>query len=156
MSPKILLIPVALVIAAAAVYSQAEPVLAEQVEATDSPAEVVVDVDDDPIQVQRCKDAAGNWIAWREIDERCPVGTVGTVVELEDACAERPDGEHCSPCESVICPPPDAVPVEYMCCHSSGEDGCVIVTYAADCHGDYDLLPCEYGQTQPDGTVKCF
>jgi hypothetical protein len=148
MSPKILLIPVALVIAAAAgtaVYSQAEPVLAEQVEATGS-----------PVEVQRCKDAAGNWIAWREIDERCPIGTVGTVVELEDACAERPDGEHCSPCESEVCPPPDAVPVEYMCCHSSGEDGCWIVTNASDCHGDYDLLPCEYGQTQPDGTVLCF
>jgi hypothetical protein len=147
MSPKILLIPAALVIAAAAgtaVYSQAEPVLAEQVEAADS-----------SVEVQRCKDAAGRWIAWRETDERCPVGTVGIVVELDDAC-EEPTGKHCSPCESEVCPPPDAVPVEYMCCHSSGEDGCVIVTYAADCHGDYDLLPCEYGQTQPDGSVLCF
>jgi hypothetical protein len=155
MSPKILLIPVALVIAAAAgtaVYSQVEPVLAEHVEVADSPVEAT----DSAVEVQRCKDAAGNWIAWREITERCPVGTVGIVVVLEDACAERPEGEHCSPCESEVCPPPDAVPVEYMCCHSSGEDGCWIVTNASDCHGDYDLLPCEYGQTQPDGTVKCF
>jgi hypothetical protein len=104
--------------------------------------------------IARCCDATGT-CTWAASISECPSGTTGTVYTPPDAC--DPPSRYCTSCPSgTVCPPIDAVPVDFLCCEPVSPLDCYQIEKPTDCPGDWEFFACDYGQTNADGTETCY
>jgi hypothetical protein len=100
--------------------------------------------------VYECRGPTGQRVAYADTSAACPSGSTAfayvppNICRTPGMCVEGP-------------PPPDAVPVEFVCCaFVSGPEACVWVVSAAACPPDEYLATCDWGVSESDGSVTCY
>jgi hypothetical protein len=96
-----------------------------------------------------CIGSTGKRVQYADVAAQCPSGSIARSYPVPDACSIG---------MCVTGPvPPDAVPVELICCaFVSGDSDCHEINTAIDCPADEYLATCNWGQSNSDGSVTCY